>query len=103
MDLEGPITAPGVYSLASRIQAPCAGGLREIVLQAYAAKTPDASRPGYPGSPPGRIAGDLRHVLGAGHGYSVSLPWTDRPVRSEESSSLYRTGRCACFPAIRPR
>ena len=67
---------------------------------------PDASRPGYPGSPTGRIAGDLHHVLGAGHGYSVSLPWTDRPVRSEERSSLYRTGRFACsqpsIPGSRP-
>ncbi len=58
----------------TRAGQPPRGGPREIVLRAYAAKTPDASRPGYSGSPPGRIAGDLRHVLGAGHGYSLSLP-----------------------------
>ena len=83
--------------------SPMRAGIREIVLQAYTAKTPEASRPSYPGSPPRRIAGDLHRALGAGHGYPVSLPCTDRPVRSEESSSLCRTDRCACFPAIHPR
>jgi hypothetical protein len=38
--------------------APMRRGLREIVLRAYTAMTPDAARPSYP----------------AGHGYSVSLP-----------------------------
>jgi hypothetical protein len=48
--------------------ASCAGRLRDIVLQAYAAKTPGRIAAGLSGSPPGRIAG--------------GLPWTDRPVRS---------------------
>ena len=68
---------------------PCAGGFRDIVLRAYAAKTPGRIAAGLSGSRPGRIAG--------------GLPWTDRPVRSVESSSPYRTDRRASFPAIRPR
>jgi hypothetical protein len=61
----------------------------DIVLRAYAAKTPGRIAAGLSGSRPGRIAG--------------GLPWTDRPVRSVESSSPYRTDRRASFPAIRPR
>lgn len=55
----------------TRRAAPCAGGLRDIVLRAYAAKTPGRIAAGLSGSPPGRIAG--------------ALPWTDRPVRSVEA------------------
>src|SRR6185312_6258232 len=69
--------------------APCAGGFRDIVLRAYAAKTPGRIAAGLSGSRPGRIAG--------------GLPWTDRPVRSVENSSPNRTDRRASFPAIRPR
>ena len=52
-------------------------------------KDPGCIAAGLSGSPPGRIAG--------------GLPWTDRPVRSVERSSPYRTDRCACFPAIHLR
>src|ERR1700761_2259369 len=49
---------------------PTRGGLRDIVLRAYAAKTLGRITAGLSGSRPGRIAG--------------GLPWTDRPGRSVE-------------------
>jgi hypothetical protein len=55
--------APGEWGRA----ASCAGGLLEIVLRAYTARTLDASRPGYPGPPLRRIAGGSTASL-------VSLP-----------------------------
>src|SRR5262249_44364397 len=46
--------------------APCAGELREIVPRAYTVKTPDASRPSYPGSPLDAAGAEvhLAHPLG---------------------------------------
>jgi hypothetical protein len=65
--------------------ASCAGGLRDIVLRAYAARTPGRIAAGLSGSPPGRIAG--------------GLPWTGRPARSVEA--LLRTER-AVAPVSQP-
>jgi len=76
---------PERLSVPTRIRL----GLRDIVLRAYASKTPGRIAAGLSGSPPVRIAG--------------GLPWADRPVRSVERSSPYRTDRCASSPAIHPR
>src|ERR1700751_4150117 len=87
--VELPVQDRGGAKFCGRGGQPTRGGLRDIVLRAYAAKTLGRITAGLSGSRPGRIAG--------------GLPWTDTAGRWGESSSPYRTDRRASFPAIRPR